>query len=137
MLTFQVNFNSEVYVTNKNAAKEMTKHISCDCKCKCNSTTYISNQIWNNKTCQNKCKSIVNTAVITFDEILSAIHIVSRKKTNNIAKNLTKNYQSKKVRHKIDCYILHTVLLSIILLLIIITICYHYAKQKDINVLTK
>ena len=24
MLTFQVNFNSEVYVTNKNAAKEMT-----------------------------------------------------------------------------------------------------------------
>ena len=45
MLTFQVNFNSEVYVTNKNAAKEMTKHVSCDCKCKCNSTSYISNQI--------------------------------------------------------------------------------------------
>ena len=41
MLTFQVNFNSEVYVTNKNAAKEMTKHVSCDCKCKCNSTSYI------------------------------------------------------------------------------------------------
>ena len=47
----------------------------------------------------------------------------------------------KKVRYKIDCYILHTVLLSIILLLIIIIIiCYYYAKhrskQKDLDALT-
>ena len=35
----------------------------------------------------------------------------------------------KKVRYQIDCYILHTILLAIILLLIIITICYHYAKR--------
>ena len=29
-----------------------------------------------------------------------------------------------------DCYILHTVLLAIILILIITITCYHYAKQK-------
>ena len=29
-----------------------------------------------------------------------------------------------------ECYILHTVLLLIILLLINTIICYHYAKQK-------
>ena len=57
---------------------------------------YSSNQIWNNKTCQCQCKSIVDTTVIAFYEITSVMHIVSRKKTNNIAINLTKNYQSKK-----------------------------------------
>ena len=37
------------------------------------------------------------------------------------------------VRKKVwDCYILHTVLLAIILVLIITITCYHYAKQKSI-----
>ena len=44
-------------ITNKNEAKLMTKHISCDCKCKFNSTTCNSNQKWNNETCQCECKS--------------------------------------------------------------------------------
>ena len=35
----------------------MTKHISCDCKCKFNSTTCNLNQKWNNKICQCECKS--------------------------------------------------------------------------------
>ena len=56
---------------------------------------------------------------------------------NTIATNVTGaasiNCHSKKVR---DCYILHTVLLAIILLLIINIICYYYAKQKGINTLT-
>ena len=39
------------------------------------------------------------------------------------------NGYSKKVRHKIDCYIFHTVLLVTILLLIITIICYHYAEH--------
>ena len=38
--------------TNKNEAKAMTEHISCECKCKFNSTICTSNQKWNNKTCQ-------------------------------------------------------------------------------------
>ena len=66
------------------------------------------------------------------DEIIIGMDIVSTKKTNDIATNVTStastNCHSKKVR---DCYILHIVLLVIILLLIIIIIC-HYAKQKGI-----
>ena len=59
------------------------------------------------------------------DEIISVLDIVSIKKTN-ITSTSSINYHSIKVR---DCYILHTVLLlEIILLLMIITFCYHYAK---------
>ena len=42
---------------NKDEAKEMVEHISCDCKCKLNSTTCNSKQKWNNKTCQCQCKN--------------------------------------------------------------------------------
>ena len=63
--------------------------------------------------------------------------ILSTKKTNTIATNVKStasiNCQSKKVR---DCYILHTALLVIILILMITIIFYHYAKQKCINALT-
>ena len=44
-------------ITNKNEAKTITKHISCHCKCKFNSSTCESNQEWNNKTCQVECKN--------------------------------------------------------------------------------
>ena len=39
-------------ITNKNEAKAMVKHISCNCKCKFNSTTCNSNKEWNNKISQ-------------------------------------------------------------------------------------
>ena len=46
--------------------------------------------------------------------------------TNTIATYAAKNFHSKKAR---DCYVLHTVLLEIILLLLTMaTICYHYAN---------
>ena len=35
-------------ITKKDEAKAVTKYISCDCKCKFNSTTCNSNQKWNN-----------------------------------------------------------------------------------------
>ena len=38
-------------------AKAMTENISCDCKCKFNSTEFNSNQKWNNKTCHCECKN--------------------------------------------------------------------------------
>ena len=141
-------------ITNKNEAKTMIKHISCDCKCKFDSTTCNSNQEWSNETfhceCKNYCtrtcenskylKSISDTSEIECDEIISAVDIVSIKKTNTIATNVTKNCHSRKKMYKFDCYILHTVLLGIMLLLIITIICYHYAKhiskQKGINTLT-
>ena len=57
-----------------------------------------------------------------------------------IKKNDTTSVSIKKVRYKIDCYILHTVL-AIILLLIITVFCYYYAKhrskQKSVNAMTK
>ena len=60
---------------------------------------------------------------------------VSTKMTNAIATNVMStiltNYDNKKVRYKIDCYILHTVLLAIILLLITTIVCYHYAKHRS------
>ena len=52
-------------ITNKDEAKAMTEHISCDCKCKFNSTTFNSNQKWNNRTCQCECKITVSAKKIT------------------------------------------------------------------------
>ena len=37
-------------MAKKNEAKAMTKHISCDCKCRFHSKSCNSNQKWNNKT---------------------------------------------------------------------------------------
>ena len=110
----------------------MTKHISCDCECKFNSVACNLNQKWNNKTCQcqyenyRKCKkdcswnlgtyisedskyskSIAHTSVITCEEIISFIDIVSTKMTNTIALNVSTNCYTEKVKYKIDCYILH------------------------------
>ena len=39
-------------IKNRNEAKTMVKHISCDCICKFNSTICNSNQKWSNETCQ-------------------------------------------------------------------------------------
>ena len=62
--------------------------------------------------------------MITCDEIMHVMDIVSTKMTNAIATNVSINSDGKKVRYKIDSYILHTVLLVIILLLIITILCY-------------
>ena len=147
----KTNIKAFNMITNKNEAKTMAKHISCDCKCKFNSTTCNSNQKWNKKTCKCECKndrkskknyswnssicicenskylkSIADTSVTECDEIISVMDIAST----------TKNCHSKKARYKFDCYILHTVLLVIIFILIITIICYYYADQEGINALT-
>ena len=44
-------------LTNKDQGKAMTGHISCDCKCKFNSTTCNSNQKLTNQTFQWECKN--------------------------------------------------------------------------------
>ena len=70
--------------------------------------------------------------MIECDEIITVMDIASTKMTNTIATNVTSttsvNCHSKKVK---DCYILHTVLLAVMLLLIITIIGYHYAKHKS------
>ena len=56
---------------------------------------------------------------------------------NTIAANVSVNCHSKKVRYKLDCYILHKVSLAIMFLLMVSIICCHYTKhrsnQKNIN----
>ena len=86
-------------IRKEKEAKAMTEHISCDCKCKFNSTICNSNQKWNNKTCQCECKnyctckkdykwnskesilkSIADTSVIQCDQIITVLDIVSTKR---------------------------------------------------------
>ena len=55
--TKDINVKAFNMITNKNEAKAMTEYISCDWKCKFNSTICNSNQKWNNKTCQCECKN--------------------------------------------------------------------------------
>ena len=60
--------------------------------------------------------------MIECGDIISARNITSIKMANTVATNVIKNYHSKKVRYKSDCYILHAVLSVIILILIITNI---------------
>ena len=64
---------------------------------------------WNFSTCtceNNKyLKGIADTSVITCDEVISVMDIVSTKMTNTIATNLTKHFHSKKGR---DYYIVYS-----------------------------
>ena len=55
--TKDINVKAFNMITNKDKAKAMAEYISCDCKCKFNSTTCNSIQKWNNKTCQCECKN--------------------------------------------------------------------------------
>ena len=57
--------------------------------------------------------------------------IVLIKMANTIATNMLIIFNNKKVRYKIDCCILHTFLLVVKLLLIMIIICYDYAKHRS------
>ena len=50
-------FKASNLIANKDEANAMAELISCDCKCKFNSTKCNSNQKWNYKTCQCECKS--------------------------------------------------------------------------------
>ena len=46
--------------------------------------------------------------MIACDEIITVMDIVSIKMTNDITTNVSRKSNYKKVRYKIDCYILHT-----------------------------
>ena len=55
--TKNINVKAFKTITTKNEAEVMTEHISCDCKCKFNSSKCNSKQKWNNKTCKCDCKN--------------------------------------------------------------------------------
>ena len=68
---------------------------------------------------------------------------VSTNVTNTMPTNMTKtlsinavitvsiNFDNKEVIYKVDCYIMHTILLVIILLFITAIICYHCTKYRS------
>ena len=43
-------------ITRINESKILTKHISCECKCKFDGRNYNSDQWWNNGKCWCECK---------------------------------------------------------------------------------
>ena len=51
--------------------------------------------------------------------------------TNTIATNLSINCHNKKVKYNIDYSILHINLVVTLLLLMIVVLCYHYAKHRS------
>ena len=102
-------------VTNKPEAKAMTKQCWNPCECICE-----------NRKC---LKIIVDTSVITCGEVVHVMGIVLTKMTDILATNVSTNFGSKKIRYKLDCYNLHIVFLVIILPLIVIIICYLFAKK--------
>ena len=77
-------------------------------------------------------KSVVNNLVIVCDEIINVTDSTLTNVTNVISTNalstVSINSDDKKVRYKMNCYILHRFLLVSILLFIIAIICNHFAK---------
>ena len=69
--------------------------------------------------------SIIKDLVIMCDEIINNADVALINNTITVSTNL----YNKKVRYKMDYYILHIVLLVIILLLVITIICYHLKRR--------
>ena len=71
--------------------------MKCECK---NYRTYKRDYSWNPSTCicQNdkSLKSIADSSVVTCDEIISGMDIVSIKMTNIIETNVSINFDDKK-----------------------------------------
>ena len=130
---FHVILNANSVVQHVNQIKKwMIKHVNVNVKIIINVKKIIFRILAHVFVRRVKyLKTITDTSVTECDNVIIVINNVSTKKTNTIATNITStasiNFYSKKVR---DCFILHTVFLVIIFLLIIIVICYHYAKQK-------
>ena len=65
------------------------------------------------------------------DEIINDSDSVSTNVLASVRSTVSRNFNNKKVRYKMDCDILHIVLLVIILLFIIAIIYFYYAKHKS------
>ena len=109
--------------------------MSCQCECK----TYHKCEKgygWNPSTCicenSKYLKGVASTSVTKYDKIVIVMNNLSIKKTNTITTNVTSNVlincHSEKTR---DCYILHTALLVIMLLLIVTIICYQSINKQN------
>ena len=57
--TEDLNLSVSNMITGMNESKTLTKHISCECKCKFHGTKCDPNQWWNNDKCQLSVKNII------------------------------------------------------------------------------
>ena len=51
-------------ITEIDESKILTKHISCECKCKLDGRKCKSDQWWNNNTCRYECKKRENDSIL-------------------------------------------------------------------------
>ena len=103
------------------------------CKCECKSYHTCKNYYSLTPStfiCENS-KYIKSTSVTECDELVTVMDTVSAKKiiATNVTSTASINFHCVKLK---DCYILNRILLTIILLLVINFICYHYTKKKGI-----
>ena len=120
-------------ITGINELKTLTKHISCECKCKFDGKNYVDMgvknvvyvkkyYVWNPATqsCENGkyFTSIMGDSAITCDEIIDMI-LPMMKKTKTIPANFNEKKATCKTQ---NFYILLTFLLITIALLIAVSI---------------
>ena len=60
-------------ITGINECKTLTKHISCECKCKFDGTKFLSNQWWINNKDVNIKKLKMYVKKITFGTLLHVV----------------------------------------------------------------
>ena len=116
-----VNAHSIVQLTIQ-LKNETMKHANVDV----NITAYARKIIVGTCICENVkyLKSAVDDSKTVCDEIIYVMDNISINVTSTVSANVTSTmlskFDDKKVRYKMDCYILHTVLPMIILLAIIL-----------------
>ena len=138
-------------ITGKNEQKTLTRHISCECKCKFDGRKCNSDQCWNNDKCRCEwrkrpmCKkdcnwnpascncengkylaSIMDHSAIMRDEIIEPY--------GEETKTIPINFNEKKATYKTqNFYILLAFLLITIPLLMAVSICCYLIKYRALQ----
>ena len=71
--TEDLNLSVFNMITGINESKTLTKHISCECKCKFDGRNCNSDQWWNNDKFRCECKNIMYVKKIMFGILLHVI----------------------------------------------------------------
>ena len=160
--TEDLNLSVFNIITGINELKTLTKHISCECKCKLDGTKCNSNQWWNKDKCRCECKkqhicekricwnpstcicengnlaNIMNDTAVICDEVIDADAKLNPKDDVE-TKTIPTNFNGKKATCKTqNLHILLAFLLITIALLIVASIycCLinnRYRKISDIE----
>ena len=148
--TEDLNLSVFNIITRINESKTLTKHISCECKCKFDGRNCNSDQWWNNDKCRCECKkrhvcekdyvwnpatcncengkylaSIMDDSAITCDKIIESY----QEETTTISNNFNEKKATCKTQ---NFYILLAFLLITIALLIAVSI-YYYLTNIEHN----